>query len=125
MSEFRFCQPGSVCASGTMDEAAFCLALSTHALKNVAALADSMVATFYSAGEANAYIFSSATEDLRQRIAAAAALATVVVRGDLFTTQAEIVHCAFERYVANARTLCATVRAGALASREPLLERLG
>jgi hypothetical protein len=123
MSEFRSCQPKGVCASGTLDDAAFCLALSTHALKNVAALADSMVAALYSAGEANACMFSSATEDLRQRIAAAAALATVVAPGDLFTTQADIVHRAFERYVANARTLRTTARAGALACREPLLER--
>lgn len=113
MSEFR-----------SMDDAAFCLALTDHALKNVTALADSMVAALYSAGEANACILSSATEDLRQGIAAATALATVVAPGDLFTTQAEIVHRAFERYAANARTLRTTVRAGALACREPLLERL-
>jgi hypothetical protein len=107
-----------------MDNAAFCLALADHALKNVTALVDSMVAAFCSAGEANTYILCSATEDFGQRIAAARALATVAAPGDLFTAQAEFVRRAFERYAVNARTLRATVRAGVLACREPLLERL-
>jgi hypothetical protein len=107
-----------------MDNAAVCLALTDYALKNIAALADSMVAALCSAGEANTYILSSATEDLRLRIAAATALATVAAPGDLFTTQAEFVHRAFERCAVHTRALRTTIRAGALACREPLLERL-
>jgi hypothetical protein len=124
MSEVRSFQPAGLCAQGAMENAAFYLALTEHALKNIRAVADSMVAALYSAGEANTHILHSATEGLSQRIAAARALATAAAPGDLLAAQAEFAHRAFERYAADARALRSTVMAGARACREPLLERL-
>jgi len=117
MTEFLSLQPTGDRAQGTTDNAAFCAALTEHALKNVTAVADSMVAALCSAGEANTHILKSATEDLGQRIVAAAP-------GDLLAAQAQFAQQAFERYAANARALRNTVVAGARAFREPLLERL-
>ena len=81
MNEFRSTEQAGFYAA--MDSAAFCFAFTEHTLKNVSALADSMVAALCSAGEANTQMLINVREDLAQRIAAAGALASAAAGGDL------------------------------------------
>jgi len=124
MSDFRPLHPPGSCTLGQLENPTFRVALTEHTLNNIKALADSMLAAFSNAREANNHLLASATEDLSQRVAAATAWATAPASGELIAVQREFADRALERYAADARVLWMTLLAGALAIREPLLERL-
>jgi hypothetical protein len=106
-----------------VEEASFCVAVTEHVAKNIEAVADSIVAVLYSAGDANRHLVYGATQAFGSQLAAATVWVSARPQ-DLLQTQQALARRAVEQYAANARALGRVLLAGAKASREPLLERL-
>lgn len=101
------------------------VAATAHLARNLEAVSDSILAALLSARDVNAHIICSSAATFSHQISSATALTAARSPSDLLSAQQEYGRRVLRAYAMSARILPTLLAAGAKATKEPLLERLG